>query len=350
MTPAQSGKSSRAFVNLDFIRSVAVLLVAASHLLLYLGLNSYAGWSGVTGVCIFFVHTSLVLMWSLQRDGNVARFYLRRAFRIYPLWLVVLALTVWVRLPMSPVFAPQFRFLAPGWREFLANAALFNRQYGMRVVGASWTLPIEMQMYVFLPLLFFFARRLRHVWLLILLDLLVMGYDYLSHGPMNSSLSMCVPYFLPGIMAFVMNRRRIPLALPSWSFALFFFFLIGIDHFYGSFRHSWLFSLALGLGLPWFREISWRPVQVASHYIARYSYGVYLTHIAAICVSVYVLRAHSLGLRIAAFVALFIGLPVVFYHLVEEPMIRLGARLAGHIGSGKAPRVTDKTLELEMAP
>ena len=53
----------RNLTNLDFMRSVAVLVVAVSHLLLYTGYVRFIGWSGLTGVTIFFVHTSLVLMW-----------------------------------------------------------------------------------------------------------------------------------------------------------------------------------------------------------------------------------------------------------------------------------------------
>lgn len=67
------------------MRSVAVLCVVIAHGLTYLGLPAIAGWSGITGVCFFFVHTSLVLMFSLERDPEVGSFYLRRMFRIYPL-------------------------------------------------------------------------------------------------------------------------------------------------------------------------------------------------------------------------------------------------------------------------
>ena len=55
------------WANLDFLRSVAVLLVVYAHTLLYCGRLDLIGWAGLIGVCLFFVHTSLVLMWSLER-------------------------------------------------------------------------------------------------------------------------------------------------------------------------------------------------------------------------------------------------------------------------------------------
>src|SRR5271156_6213785 len=66
-----SSPSFHESVNLDFLRSIAVLLVFGTH---YYDIRNDAGakWSfpwhlGQLGVLIFFVHTSLVLMWSLER-------------------------------------------------------------------------------------------------------------------------------------------------------------------------------------------------------------------------------------------------------------------------------------------
>src|SRR5947209_4751166 len=138
--------------NLDFMRSIAVLLVVGAHSCLYLGHPEYCGWAGITGVSIFFVHTTLVLMWSLERDEHVGRFYLRRSFRIYPLWLAVLACVLLMRLPQYP---PDYAFHWPHPQELLGNILLVgNLRGGVGLVGASWTLPIEMQMYLFLPFLF----------------------------------------------------------------------------------------------------------------------------------------------------------------------------------------------------
>ena len=341
----------RSVTNLDFMRSVAVLLVASAHLLLYTGHVKLDGWSGITGVCIFFVHTSLVLMWSLERDPHVGRFYVRRAFRIYPLWIVVLLLTILVRLPMSPLYAPAFVFYQPHLKEFIANLLLvFNLSKGANVVGASWSLPLEVQMYLFLPFLFMMARATRLLWPLLLIDGFVMIYAYKTLPSFNSSLLMCAPYFIPGVMAFVLLKRTKLQRLPSWLFAPFLFSLIAIDHRFGNFRRSWAFCLILGLALPFFRDMTATPIRVISHYVARYSYGVYLSHIAAVCVAVHVLQTFSMTVRIAAFVVIFCVLPVVFYHVVEEPMIRLGARVAKKIERGEAPRVDETTLELEPAP
>jgi peptidoglycan/LPS O-acetylase OafA/YrhL len=337
--------------NLDFLRSIAVLLVMASHLLLYTGHGDADRWSGNTGVCMFFVHTSLVLMWSLERDPHVWRFYIRRIFRIYPLWLMVLFLTLAVHLPIAPIYAPQFRFFSPGTRDLFENIFLtFNLSGGAKVVGASWSLPIEVDMYLALPALFAFAQRFRTVLGLLLLDAFVMIYARMTLPPINSSLVMCIPYFLPGVMAYLLMRRTSLQRLSAWLFPVWLGVFVAAAHFYGSFRTLGLFCLALGLSLPLFRQSTWKFLNRVSAQIAKYSYGIYLSHMAAIVVAVYLLRGEPAPVRVAAFIVTVSALSFIFYHLVEAPMIRLGAKLARKIEDGPSPPVNDATMRLEPAP
>ena len=344
--------SVKSLPNLDLLRSVAVLLVAASHVLLYTGYGDRAAWSGITGVCIFFVHTSLVLMWSLERDAHVGRFYVRRAFRIYPLWLVILAATLLFRIPTSPVFAPAFGFFKPDFKELAENALLlFNLGRGCRVVGASWSLPIEVQMYLVLPILFAFARTSSaRVWPLLVVDAFIMLFDKTQYAALNAQLPFCIPYFLPGIMAYILYKRPRATRLPGWSFPVWLALLIAVAHTYGTFRASWLLCLALGLSLPFFHDITSVPVRRVAGTLARYSYGIYLTHFIGIAIAVHLLRGHSVLLRGAVFLLVVGGLSYALYHLVEEPMIRAGARLARRIEPGPSPKINEAALDLEPAP
>jgi peptidoglycan/LPS O-acetylase OafA/YrhL len=68
--------------------------------------------AGQLGVLLFFIHTSLVLMMSLARlekseGGLAARFYIRRAFRIYPLAIVAVLSVVALQIPKTPMVAFQ---------------------------------------------------------------------------------------------------------------------------------------------------------------------------------------------------------------------------------------------------
>ena len=83
--------------NLDILRSVAVSLVLLDHVLETMSaehpalqFHPYDWCAGRLGVLMFFVHTSLVLNFSMARlrAGGLdllRSFLVRRAFRLYPL-------------------------------------------------------------------------------------------------------------------------------------------------------------------------------------------------------------------------------------------------------------------------
>src|ERR1051326_3731881 len=109
--------------NLDFLRSAAVLSVLSFHvLLLFEKRHSYFASRlrffhsvGHWGVLIFFVHTSLVLMFSLERQfvrsegrPSYLQFMTRRVFRIFPLSLFVVLLVTILHLPVAYLNGGQF--------------------------------------------------------------------------------------------------------------------------------------------------------------------------------------------------------------------------------------------------
>ena len=80
MTPPAAKQDN---TNLNILRAIAVLAVLLYHCLQRFGIELFS--MGRFGVLIFFVHTALVLMMSLERLGGdrmVTRFYTQRFFRI----------------------------------------------------------------------------------------------------------------------------------------------------------------------------------------------------------------------------------------------------------------------------
>src|SRR5256885_6558167 len=155
--------------NLDVLRAVAVLLVLADHVFAATA-HASGTWNwnwavGRLGVLLFFVHTSLVLMSSLERGGSAPgwtkRFYIRRAFRIYPLAVFMIAFVVVLRLPSHVTWDGSDMARAfPSTSTLFSNLLLVQNLTGARdVLGVLWSLPLEIQMYVLLPLCFVVAKR-----------------------------------------------------------------------------------------------------------------------------------------------------------------------------------------------
>ncbi|MDQ2843383.1 MAG: acyltransferase family protein [Acidobacteriota bacterium] len=236
------------------------------------------------GVLIFFVHTCMVLMLSLERSRNsganfFAEFYLRCIFRLYP--LSIFCVTVAFVLAVSPALTEPVRHWTVG--EYLSNLALTtNLTYTDIMVGGLWTLPLEMHMYLTLPLLFLLAgakriRRLLTIWAVSVVIAILQ-----PHLSGRLQVLGFAPCFLAGLLAWrisLFSQRR----LTGWIWPIAFvvtwplFLFATRDH---QMYYRWVFCLGLGSVLPWFSEISWAPLKLTSHFIAKYSYGIYLSHIA----------------------------------------------------------------------
>ena len=112
--------------NLDFLRASAVLIVYLFHLIITTN-TRLPDYLGQFGVLLFFVHTSLVLMFSLERieatEGSFfLTFYLRRLFRIYPLSIFCVSVIVLFQLPR----APWWPWSNPDLSTILANLFLYT--------------------------------------------------------------------------------------------------------------------------------------------------------------------------------------------------------------------------------
>jgi len=107
-------------------------------------------------------------------------------------------------------------------------------------------------------------------------------------------------------------------------------------------RNIGAFGFCLGLAIPLFREIQWSAVTTASRIIARYSYGIYLTHFP---IMLFVmsdrrypqfkvihqlphLKHYARPVDTALVLVLTAVASLALYHLIENPGIRLGQKVA----------------------
>ena len=321
--------------NLDMLRAVAVLAVFFAHLLRdVLGIDSPGiRDAGRAGVFLFFVHTSLVLLLSFERSPRwtVPSFYVRRAFRIYPLSIACVLLVYALHVP----FEPLHRFASISLPRLLANLALVQNlsPSWKEVIAPLWSLSWEMQMYLVLPFLYLALRRhLRTPHLLALWALTgIAGGITWGEGPLRAlRILQYVPCFLGGAIAFVhLTRSRTRRQLPSFIWPLV---AVGSVLVYPllqplSFAGKYVLCLLLGIAIPYVAELPESLATRASHLIAKYSYGIYLAHFPVMW---FVFQKSGLApaLQWPLFIALMIAVPVAAYHLIEQPLIDAGRKLA----------------------
>lgn len=322
-----STKSAGLVPNLDFLRACAVMFVLVDHTLGCLGYRTLLGadrnWLGRTGVLFFFVHTCCVLMMSLERhkgEGFFTSFYLRRIFRIYPLSIIA------VLLAMIPPYAPALGVI--GW---LSNLALVqNLTFCGGAFGTIWSLPLEVQMYFFLPFVFLLARRSRTIWgLLALFAASVPVALWQPYHVARASVLAFFPCFLPGVLAYWLFRHVRPM-LPSWGVPVTIAGVtVAMMAHPGWTYPAWTACLLLGLSIPLFRQISNPAVNRTAFEIAKYSYGIYISH------SLLIVWMPPTWRSLPVYLVAVAGASVLSYHFIEHPMVRLGQRLT----SGRKPTV-----------
>jgi peptidoglycan/LPS O-acetylase OafA/YrhL len=360
MAAASILKSLSDSPNLDVLRSFAVLAVATAHFYRYCfddpRFSVFAHNLGVGGVCFFFVHTSLVLFGSMERTktSNLTRsFYIRRAFRIYPLcWVCILLVlaTGWTDVPHE-------RLVKMGWHGIVANAArLQNLTSSGDVVGPLWSLPWEVQMYLVLPALFVLLKKSDRPILLAvamwfgLTTLAVFATAFRVPGVLFH-VTVFAPMFFGGVIAFHLGfwiRPRISSFLwPLVVSGLLVGRCLLLEGY--SLQNprnvavNAIICFLLGISIPLFKAVHQPLLTNSAHQIAKYSYGIYLFHIPALMFILKYFGQYPVLFKMGAFVVITCAASVSSYQLVEHPLIQFGKRFAERF---ERPRL--KQMELEV--
>lgn len=363
-TPRWTPPAGHNLQNLDVLRAFAVLVVAGSHLCRYCSNTRFAAFIdnlGVGGVLLFFVHTSLVLLLSIERmkaRNLTLSFYIRRAFRIYPLCWVAMALV----LTTGWTDVDHQKILQMGWRGVVVNALLLQNiiRYP-NLEMPLWSLPWEVQMYLFLPAFYLLLKKYGHKSTPLTLWIGAAGLAIACttlNLPRAFHAAIFPPLFMGGMVAFRLLREA-PLKLPSFLWpagviALMVTRCALLDGVLFDRPRNVIVNvvtcLVLGLGIPVFQEVRSRWVSCAAHQIAKYSYGIYLLHIPCLALVFRHLPALPLPLTVGAFLALTGVASAFTYHWVEHPLIQLGRSVAARIESSPDSKVWQPRLPSDEPP
>ena len=364
--------------NLDLLRAVAVGLVFMCHLLATMRVRAMSN-LGHFGVLLFFVHTALVLMMSMERLGLSGRnlytaFMVRRFFRIYPLSILSVLIVVCLRIPP---YSWQGAYRWEGWTTFISNLMLTqNLTQSLSLNSVLWSLPFEIQMYAILPVLFLWALRFPRLRAMAGAWLIAVGIAVAEQiarpGISGQTFFLIAPYFpcfCAGVFAWRLMKIRTP-KLPGWGWVFFLVALVlgyrlvellwsfgpafgpaVLDAMHGRLRNhriwyippdylcfvnDWVFCAAVGLTVPYFLEIRSRWLKWISKQIARYSYGIYVSHVPILWLCFVRLRVGSVVMSTALTVFLTALVSVLAYHCLEDPAIRVGKRVAARMVQRRA--------------
>lgn len=350
-------QNTKHFPALDGIRGISILLVLTVHL--YYSNFSWTWLSGASGVQLFFVLSGfLITLLAIREENkngslNLKAFYIRRSFRIFPLYFLVLGLYSVLILVVG--FGGEYdksRFVAA-----LPYYLLYINEYAP---GApfyqSWSLGIEEKFYLLWPFLAFILFSKAHQSRAFVTLFLIIVFLLLHNVVPSIGLIHYHSILIGCLLAIAIEHRATfekvrVLGSGYYPIVLFVFFVanqLAIEpfpvtrYFYPFIAGMWLLSAILSPQA----FLTWKPLT----YIGERAYGIYLVHILCIRSVKFLFPSSTtswwisfLGFLSASVLSILVA--EILYRLVEAPCIKIGRKLARNEMFQMAPSIFKQNLE-----
>ncbi|YCK81422.1 acyltransferase [Arthrobacter sp. D3-18] len=337
------------FGELDGVRAISVLLVFTVHL-------SYPFWHslhGGAGVTIFFVLSGyLITTLALREEAkngrlNLKSFYVRRLFRIYPIYFAVLAAYVVLILGLGMQSNRKSAFLEtlPFYVLFFPERPMLMRGDAVSVPFAgAWSLGIEEKFYLVWPLLGFVILAWKFRARLLALSIMVAGFA--ATAILGATGAILQPYALIAlgcISAVMLNNKiwydRIKFLGKGWVLAITGGILLVMQ--FGTreilperslyVAYGLVATLVLtGIVITTTKGIRWLAAKPMV-FLGKISYVFYLTHNFGINgAEMVVPKGGPFWAVVTAIVGLVASIAIAWaLHIaIEKPMIKVGHRVA----------------------
>lgn len=281
---------------LDTLRLLGALIVVFFHFIEHRVSSEtvkrlYESGVGTGAVMMFFIISGYVMPFAIRRGLNVKEFFVRRAFRLFPLYFFAIA-TLWIGAATH--FLPYWSYMLDSSAfTWVANLLIVQDFVGAKpFLGVSWTLAIEVIWYiVFFFAVAFLGRRAAPI---------------LNLGS--------VAFLLALAAVSLVIQHRIPLGRPGMIYAC----ALGLEMYRYSKGESSLRDMLAWLAL-------FLGVTTVTNYIA---FGVF---------------AHD-HVHLGTVLLSWIGAPVIFTAVLLSPALR-NSRV---IGSGVLPWMGTMTYSLYL--
>jgi peptidoglycan/LPS O-acetylase OafA/YrhL len=207
---------------LDALRGWAAVVVAAFHVSpLVLGTALHLKIFGIIdlgkyGVLLFFLVSGYVIPMSLERHGDLRRFWIGRLLRIYPAYLFAIAVAL--VLGAAGMMRAPTQLTTETTTAVLGHVTMLQDLLGTRgVVRPFWTLSFEMVFYLLVAGLFTWRRHRDSAWWaagLTVVAAVALPDDLLGATPGARRITAVVALVLlaGGLWAYLNGRRLFVLA------------------------------------------------------------------------------------------------------------------------------------------
>jgi peptidoglycan/LPS O-acetylase OafA/YrhL len=322
----------------DLLRAFAITLVVITHF------HSSALPGGSVGVAVFFCLSGFLITRILIEGDELTvdrakKFIVRRFFRVYPAYLLVVLLQLLVMFLSQAPELPRYVAAIPGLLTFTEMPGWI----GMGT-GIFWTLQIEFWFYVGMPFVVLLFGRGRELFFIVLLLILV-SYAYKA-APIHLSIPFYnffswIDNLLYGSMAAIMFEHReirIPARICIPLQVLLISTITLIAMYVPSTGIAWpiegsICSLLTGILIVAFLSAQEEYAIGPLAWFGRISYSVYLLHTMPLDYrnlyprDFYSLDGYLSPLGLVVLLSAVLAASTALHYLIEKPAMRLGRRI-----------------------
>lgn len=321
---------------LTAIRGLACLIVIVAHILASvpsIGIN--VSGCGKIGVWLFFILSAflLTIQWLNKKDikiKEVIKFYIKRFFRIFPCYIVILLVALFIN------YIPDVK-------------TLIKHIFLLEGMGHFWTIPVEFVFYLIIPIIMFIVFKIRNEklsmgFLIVLCIVTAIISPYTQSIENSINIRWYLPVFIIGMITSIIYRkleqkkREPKLFFDIVVLIVLIIMIISVPYFRNLLfkipPDSYLQNKYIFFGIGW--SIIILAIQNSKYiinvlnkakifiYIGKISFPLYLVHY--IILSKISVEANILVKFVLVFLISFI-ISIIMNKLIELPMIKFAKQI-----------------------
>ena len=296
---------------------------------------------GAVAVSFFFFLSGVVLAYNYGVGTSTKKFFLKRVFRIYPIYVItyilVFIMMLWLGKKTPDIFHAIMNFLA--LQSWLPG-------YAMELNYPSWSISAEFFLYATFPLLLYFSKRIKwNYFVLICIAVIVLGwlqhYYFVNviYDPERYRVNQLINFFPPfhfstfvagflcGKWVKILQKKTVN----SWIYSLLatlgillFILLLNTENDIRTYSHNgglipvfMLICIGLALDQKFYKTIFGSKALL---YLGNISYGIYMWQFAVFMVFSTFFAQEELSLNVfTIFILVLVLWGAVSYEFIEKP-------------------------------
>jgi len=250
--------------------------------------ENYVNNFGKVGVAIFFIITGFLFINKLLNDNgktNWYNLYISRIFRIYPLYLVALAMVYFVSFYKTDfqINSDIVVYIKQLVRWLLYNGSTINdfNDSELMLAEVYWTLKYEWLFYLFLPVISFFMQKTRSFIAILIISVFCIALFIFPQYLFSINTRYFLLFIIGGWIALLSKSKSINLSFfksTAWSVIAFTSLLLSL-----------LFPTFMSFGQVFFITVFFIPIAMGNNMFGLFSslpsiilgeisYSIYLLH------------------------------------------------------------------------